>query len=331
MQATPRLPTNSIVKVEEKRLTIQHRLGNGFFGVVYGVQDVSSSRVYALKDVLCLNQAAIRNAVREVRTMKQISHENVVAMIGADQYYDAQGSIHMLILTEYCSGGNLNERLTRPSADELNLKWICQTAAALSFLHSRNVVHRDLKPDNVLLTEREDAKLADFGLAREYAPLKLTVARCSDGSWMPSYAQYYMNSGIGPVHWMAPEVFRQRYTEKADVFSIGTLFCAILDRDFIVMNGKVYYGVFTSIPGKVGLGFAMAMFGVDLLSCVQRDPLRSLAHQALSFDPAKRPTAHQICVALENLKRIFYNNSSQWNQYLAGGMFNRQFHLPMTV
>ena len=98
MQPLASLPTNSRVKVGQKSLRIQQRLGNGAFGVVYKVQDVSSSRIYALKDVLCLNPAAIRYALSEVETMKQISHENVITMIGADQHRNSQG-LHMLILT----------------------------------------------------------------------------------------------------------------------------------------------------------------------------------------------------------------------------------------
>ena len=64
----------------------------------------------------------------------------------------------------------MNERLTRPSSEELNFKLIRQTAGALAFLHSRNVVHRDLKADNKPLTATEDAKLADFGLAQSSCP-----------------------------------------------------------------------------------------------------------------------------------------------------------------
>ena len=118
--------------------------------------------------------------------MNQISHERVIFVIGAEQFRDSQG-LHMLILTEYWPGGNLNERLARPSSENVNLKWIRQMAAALAFLHSRSVVHHDLKADNVLLTETEDAKLAAFGLAREYIALKRIEAYRDNGSWTESY------------------------------------------------------------------------------------------------------------------------------------------------
>ena len=297
-QASVSLPTR--VQVGQKVLRIQRRLGNGAFGVVYKVIDEASSRVYALKDVVCLNTSEIRNAIREVQTMNQISHENVISVIGAEQFRDSQG-LHMLILTEYCPGGNLNERLARPSSENVNLKWIRQMAAALAFLHSRRVVHRDLKADNVLLTETEDAKLADFGLAREYIALKRIEAYGDDGSWMTSYTQYYMDSGVGPIHWTAPEFFSRRYTEKADVFSLGTLFYAILERDFVMFNGKAFYGAYKRIPnvGKVGIGYAMAMYDPNTsiqfsLRAQGSNALQRIALDAMQYNKDDRPSAAEI-------------------------------------
>ena len=78
--------------------------------------------VYALNDALCLNASALRNAVREAKTLNKIFHANMIAIMGADQVRDTQGRLHMLCFTEYCLGGSLNERLPRPSTEEMNLK-----------------------------------------------------------------------------------------------------------------------------------------------------------------------------------------------------------------
>ena len=216
----------------------------------------------------------------------------------------------MLLLTEYCSGGSLNDRLARPSSEEMNMKWISQTAAALAHLHSRKVVHRDLKADNLLLTATEDVKLADFGLAREYIALKRIDVQQEDGSWLTSYTQYYMNSGVGPVHWVAPEFFTGRYTEKADVFSLGTLFFAILERDFIVIDGKAIYGAFVNIRGvgKLGLGLAMAKvdsgISITFSSRAQgSNAMQRVVLEALQYDRHDRPSAQEIYDKAMNIRQ----------------------------
>ena len=248
----------STIQVSNYEVTPEQKLGEGAFGVVYKVTDEKTYKNYALKDVLCVCEQELESAFGEVQTLRRIAHENVITVIGADQYHGRDG-VHMLILTEYCAGGNLNERLTRPSSDFVNFKWMTQIAAALSYLHSRRVVHRDLKPENVLLNEVEDIKLADFGLARNYVALK-TAAGFDECSWFRGYKKFYMHSKVGTLPWMAPEVFNGHYTEKADVFSLGALYFAILQRDFVIMEGVKCYGAFAKglLSGqKVGLGFAM--------------------------------------------------------------------------
>ena len=102
---------------------------------------------------------------------------------------------------------------------------------------------------------------------------------------------------------MAPEVFSGHYTEKADVFALGAMFLAIMQRDFAIYNGKKFYGAYLCVPGvgKVGLGYAMATFGFERRNFVQGDPLRSLALGALRYFAAKRPTAGEINSELESL------------------------------
>ena len=300
--AETNLPT--WLQIDKKIVNIRKRLGNGAFGVVYKVKEVGTSKVYAMKDILCLNDSAIRNVIREVSTLNRISHENVIAMVSVDSFYDGRGS-HMLLLTEYCPGGSLNDRLARPSSDQQNLTWMTQTAEAVAHLHSCNVVHRDLKADNVLLTASEDVKLGDFGLAREYIALKRASVQQDDGSWLTTYTQYYMQSGTGPIHWVAPEFFRGHYTEKADIFSLGTLLFAILERDYIVINGKAIYGAFVIVPGagKTGVGFAMENFDantrIQFSSHAQgSNALQRNVRELLKYNPRDRPTAREICNSL---------------------------------
>ncbi|CAH3160618.1 unnamed protein product, partial [Porites evermanni] len=204
----------------------QQQLGAGNFGDVYKVKDVATSSEYALKVVVCGGQSKIRKSdvKKEIQTLRKISHPNIIQIIEAGCYKGTRmpgAPTKVLILTEYCPGGNLNDRLDQASTEEVDCKWILQMAAAVSFLHASSVVHRDLKPENVLLTASDDIKVGDFGLARDI------------NGWVITCAKHYMNTFAGSLYWMAPEVFRGHYNEKADVFSLGILIFAILERNFI--------------------------------------------------------------------------------------------------
>ena len=187
----------------------------------------------------------------------------------------------MLLLTEYCAGGTLNERLTRPSdVDQTN----CYRAQ-VAFL-PRGVLHFDLKTQNVLLTSMEDVKLADFGMAPEFIALKLNKARREDGSWLDCLIKYYTRLNVGPMYWVAPEFFCLEYTQNSEMFSLGAILFAILERDFIQIRNEKVYGVFKCIPtgGKVRPGYAMAMCDPEVSAKFSRQAQGSRALQRIDLD-----------------------------------------------
>ena len=291
-------------------LGVPLNVGSGAFGDVYKVKDKATGMKYALKDVHQSKESLAE--MKEIDILGQISHVNVVTLIARDNmnHFDFE-SFHELILMEYCAGGNLNERLHRPSSDIVNVKWMKQAASGLVYLHEQNVVHRDLKTENVLLTETEDVNLADFGLARPFIALKNRKtnppSRFCDDSLL---AEYYMNSQVGTPHWMAPVVFEGHYTERADVFSLGAIFFAILQRDCVDVKGKRFYGVFHRVGDKeVGLGYAMAENG-EPNGIIQAafsegaqgsNTMKSITLDALQKEAKKRPTAAEVHRRLEEV------------------------------
>ncbi|XP_070546101.1 serine/threonine-protein kinase pdik1l-A-like [Ptychodera flava] len=132
---------------------------------------------------------------------------------------------------EFCNRGNLeNYVIEAKRSDQLLLSFIKQMADAIQYSHSRRIVHRDLKPENVLITMNNGqliAKIADFGLAK--MKLTSTVSLPSRGLPLASY----IHTEAGTKLYMAPEVYNGNYTEKADVFSLGIMFCAILERTIL--------------------------------------------------------------------------------------------------
>lgn len=308
MMQQPIVPgSTTTLQFENERVKIQYELGRGAFGVVYRVLDVATFELYALKRILCVNALALQEAVREAEMLREISHPNIISLRGTKLVRDAQDQLYMFLLTDYCPGGNLNQRLPRSSNDQVNLTWMKQMASAVAYLHSQNVVHRDLKPDNVLLTSTEDVKLGDFGLARGY--IALTQIQFNGQN---TEVQYYMHSEVGTKYYMAPEVFKSDgYSEKTDVFSLGVLLYAILERDFIRIDGKAYYGAFVDIyMRKIGLGFALATVSPYINITFRGDPstfdsLQKLIRQALNYDPHNRPSAEQVYRRLAAIEESF--------------------------
>ena len=247
--------------------------------------------------------------MKEIETLRKISHPNIIQIIEAGCYRDTRvpgAPTKMLILTEYCPGGNLNDRLNQASSEEVECKWILQKAAAVSFLHASNVVHRDLKPENVLLSATDDIKIGDFGSAREFISLKQPIAS-SINNRVTTNAQHYMNTFTGSLFWMAPEVFRGHYNEKADVFSLGIVIFAILERDFIEFSEKRYYGAFVPLGFKpVGLGEAMYKCGPAITAQfsfkARGSPfVRMIALDALKYQAKDRPSAAEILNRITSL------------------------------
>ena len=107
---------------------LREKIGEGGFGVVYKVTDEDTAADFALKDVLC----EAYNGTHEVHALQQLRHENVINFIAACIKRDSENQLRLLILTEYCAGGNLNKRLTRPSSDFVNFKWMKQCASAFT-------------------------------------------------------------------------------------------------------------------------------------------------------------------------------------------------------
>jgi len=191
--------------------SLQKRLG-GVMGIVYRGTDSQTGRTVALKVLprhLAHEMAFVERFKREVRATSILSHPNIV------QVYDAgviQGVFYLA--TEFIDGETLNQRLRRdkilPEKDVLEIG--SKIAQALSHAHSKSVLHRDVKPENVMVSKAGDIKLADFGLAKMLADEQRITAE---------------GIAVGTPHYIAPEQARalKETDHRADLYSLGaTLF-----------------------------------------------------------------------------------------------------------
>ncbi|EDX17752.1 GD15924 [Drosophila simulans] len=239
-------------------LVIGEKLGEGFFGKVFKVTHRQSGEVMVLKELHRADEEAQRNFIKEVAVLRLLDHRHVLKFIGV-LYKDKK--LHMV--TEYVAGGCLKELIHDPAHV---LPWpqrVClarDIACGMSYLHSMNIIHRDLNSMNCLVREDRSVIVADFGLARSVDAPRLpsgNMTPCGYGSgansdvpMSPSGTLRRSKSRqrrqrytvVGNPYWMAPEMMKGlKYDEKVDVFSFGIMLCEIIGRveadpDFMPRN-----------------------------------------------------------------------------------------------
>lgn len=185
-------------------------IGEGMTGKVYQALDEDSGQLTALKVIKLdsnVNKAEkqFNNFKQEVEILKSLRHPNVVKYIQTDFNLDIR---EISIALDYVSGGSLRELIEKYGAlpPMVVKNYAYQIIKGLTYLHTHNIIHRDLKSANVLVTDDAIVKLTDFGSSK----------KCGDGDVLKSIK--------GSPYWMAPEVLMQEgYTFSSDIWSFGCL------------------------------------------------------------------------------------------------------------
>jgi serine/threonine protein kinase len=195
--------------IVDDRYDMGRGLGSGGMGEVFLARDRVLGRDVALK-VLRRQYAGdsefAERFLREARSAASLSHPNIVQVYDRGETEDGASYIAM----EYVPGGTLKEKISRegPLAAREAAALGAQVAEALGAAHERGMVHRDIKPQNVLLTEKGDAKVADFGIAR--AGSSVTISKTG--------------SVMGTAGYMSPEqALGEPATPKSDLYSLGVV------------------------------------------------------------------------------------------------------------
>lgn len=204
---------NYVGKRLDGRYEVQEIIGVGGMSVVYKAYDNVDDRIVAikiLKEEFLNNEEFKRRFKNESKAIALLSHPNIVKV------YDVNfGEKLQYIVMEYIDGITLKEYINKQGAITWNdaLFFMTQILRAVQHAHDKGIVHRDIKPQNIILLKNGNIKVTDFGIAR----------------FSRSETRTLTEQAIGSVHYIAPEQAKGEYTdEKADIYSLGVVLYEML-------------------------------------------------------------------------------------------------------
>ena len=199
-------------------------IGQGSFGSVFLALHALTGELMAVKQVEVptnsnstldkRKESMVAALKREINLLRDLQHENIVQYLGSNS--DDQ---HFNIFLEYVPGGSVAAMLNSYGSlqEPLIRNFVRQILAGLSYLHGREIIHRDIKGANVLVDNKGVVKISDFGISKRVEASALLQPQKHGG-------HMHRPSLQGSVFWMAPEVVKQTsYTRKADIWSLGCL------------------------------------------------------------------------------------------------------------
>ena len=240
---------------------ITDKLGAGGMGVVYKALDLKLERTVALKFLptdVAVSDRDKQSLLREARAASALDHPNIGVIHGIEESEDHQ----LFIVMGYYEGETLAQKLKRsviPVRESLDLA--IQIAKGLSAAHARNLVHRDVKPSNIIITNDKLVKIVDFGLARFVATASATQSISSTGT----------------LPYMAPEqILGEAIDQRCDLWALGVILVQTItgSHPFLRPNqGAMTFAILNQPPA-----------GLEIIP----EAVRSVAYRALSKKPERR-------------------------------------------
>ena len=200
-----------------KKYKVLNVLGNGSYGKVYKAQNIITENLVAIKSIIKKkdNQLEDIDIKNEIDVLKKLSHPNIVKIY---EFYDIKDNYYLI--TELCKYGELFKYIKFSFSEKQLCVLFYQVFSGLIYLHENNIIHRDLKLENIMIDsiEKDNAtsepyfyiKIIDFGSAKFFSKQKSE------------------NEIIGSTYYIAPEVLKKKYNEKCDTWSVGVILYMLL-------------------------------------------------------------------------------------------------------
>lgn len=260
MQADP-IPTN---------YELLGVIAKGSFSVVYKALQKKTGIIRCIKKISKKNFTIdILHAQHEVQILQKLVHPNIVRII---EYYEDQKNL--FIVTEYLEGGELFDKmLKKMSFSEFEARTIIsQVISAILYLHQQNILHRDLKPQNIIFEYEDPAKLnvkiIDFGTSRRI------------------FKNQKLSFKTGTYSFMAPEVLTHKYDQKCDIWNVGVIL-------FLLLSGRHPFPGVSEEETLKKISTVEPHFHSEDWSDISSEAV-DLIKQMLRKDPVQRPTAKEL-------------------------------------
>ncbi|KAF1951122.1 MAP kinase-like protein [Byssothecium circinans] len=259
-------------------------IGQGSFGSVYLALHAVTGELMAVKQVELPSASSatkmdqrktnmVEALKHEIGLLRDLKHKNIVQYLGSNSDEN-----HLNIFLEYVPGGSVATMLVNygPLGESLIQNFVRQILQGLSYLHSRDIIHRDIKGANILVDNKGAVKISDFGISKRVETSSLISGK--KGNQRVSLQ--------GSVFWMAPEVVRQTaYTRKADIWSLGCLIVEMFTGSHPHPNCDQFQAIF-----KIGVSKDASPTMPDNAG----DDARAFLEQTFLIDHEKRPSADEL-------------------------------------
>ena len=275
------MPLAGLQHLQDKQYWKKHDkiLGRGKFGDVYLYTNLNTGFNVAVKEVkfdpndahVDTDKKALEN---EIKIYETLSHERITTYFGHKE--DNENCIILLCL-EYSSGGSLFAHLQKNGRFNTNttVEYTCQVLEGLAYLHHNKIAHRDINGKNILISNENKIKLADFGISKQLETLSSTRGANT--------------SGVGTVKWTAPEVVsKKEHGLKVDIWSVGCTMVEMLTTH-PPWNNMSDTDVYKAIEDKKYPTYALPPSG---------DKLEPFLFKCFQAEPAKRPSAQKLLTTI---------------------------------